>query len=100
MLSPLPKKISIQLPLSEQKQFLFYPNTPFGTKTIPILSKYPFRNSISAEDRVLGHDSTGSAKHRIVQTKRLSEAGLEVDQDDRTEESVGRDEVFEGEALR
>jgi len=40
---------------------------------------YPFRNSISTEDSIFRHDTTGSAEHWIMQTKRFTKAGLEVD---------------------
>jgi len=43
---------------------------------------YPFGHSISTEDRIFWHHSTGSTKHGIMQTKRLAKTGLEVDQKD------------------
>jgi len=44
------------------------------------ITVYPFRDSVSTEDRIFRHDSTRSPEHRIVQPEGLSKTGLEVDQ--------------------
>lgn len=43
------------------------------------ITVYPFRDSVSTEDRIFRHDSTRSPEHRIVQPEGLSKTGLEVD---------------------